>query len=56
MTLMHPPDSRLYIWSVVCRTKELNNGRLAMIAVAGFVAQELVNHKGIIENLRASAA
>ena len=25
------------------RTKELNNGRLAMLAVAGFVAQELVD-------------
>jgi len=35
----------------VLRTKELNNGRLAMIAVMGFWAQELVNQKGIIENL-----
>jgi len=26
----------------VMQTKELNNGRLAMIAIAGFVAQELV--------------
>ena len=34
------------------QTKELNNGRLAMISVAGFVAQELVNKKGIIENLQ----
>jgi hypothetical protein len=25
------------------QTKELNNGRLAMIAIAGFVGQELVN-------------
>lgn len=31
------------------QTKELNNGRLAMIAIAGFVAQELVNHKEILE-------
>nr|ADU04518.1 LhcSR [Ulva prolifera] len=37
------------------QTKELNNGRLAMIAVAGFVAQELVNKQGIIENLKASS-
>ena len=34
----------------VC-VKELNNGRLAMIAIAGFVAQELVNHKEIIPTL-----
>jgi hypothetical protein len=33
------------------QNKELNNGRLAMIAVAGQVAQELVNGKGLIENL-----
>jgi hypothetical protein len=32
-------------------TKELNNGRLAMIAVAGFIAQELVNGKEIFVNL-----
>uniref|UniRef100_A0A7S2TU13 Chlorophyll a-b binding protein, chloroplastic n=1 Tax=Lotharella oceanica TaxID=641309 RepID=A0A7S2TU13_9EUKA len=31
--------------------KELNNGRLAMLAVAGFMAQELVNGKTIYENL-----
>jgi len=37
------------------QTKELNNGRLAMIAVAGFVAQELVNGKGIFEHLTNSA-
>eukprot|EP00892_Ulva_mutabilis_P008245 jgi/Ulvmu1/5793/UM025_0047.1 len=34
------------------QSKELNNGRLAMISVAGFVAQELINKKGIIENLK----
>jgi light-harvesting complex I chlorophyll a/b binding protein 1 len=32
------------------RTKELNNGRLAMLGVAGIVAQELVNGKTILEN------
>lgn len=35
------------------QTKEINNGRLAMISVAGFVLQELANKKGIIENLTA---
>ncbi|KAI8475073.1 MAG: stress-related chlorophyll a/b-binding protein 3 [Monoraphidium minutum] len=32
-------------------TKELNNGRLAMIAIAGFTAQELVNGREIFEHL-----
>ena len=32
-------------------TKELQNGRVAMLAIAGFVAQELVNGQGILENL-----
>ena len=33
------------------QTKELQNGRLAMLAAAGFMAQEMVNGKGIIETL-----
>lgn len=33
------------------QTKEINNGRLAMIGVAGMIVQELVNGKGIFENL-----
>uniref|UniRef100_A0A7S2YA33 Chlorophyll a-b binding protein, chloroplastic n=1 Tax=Entomoneis paludosa TaxID=265537 RepID=A0A7S2YA33_9STRA len=33
------------------QTKELQNGRLAMIAAAGFLAQELTDGKGIIEHL-----
>ena len=33
------------------QTKELNNGRLAMLAVAGIIAQEAVNGKGVLENL-----
>lgn len=36
----------------IMQTKELQNGRLAMIAAAGFVAQELVDGKGIIEHLQ----
>ncbi len=33
------------------QTKELQNGRLAMLAAAGFMAQELVNGQGILQNL-----
>jgi len=33
------------------QTKELNNGRLAMIAAAGFCVQEQINGQGILENL-----
>jgi len=33
------------------QTKELQNGRLAMLAAAGFMAQELASGKGILENL-----
>lgn len=34
------------------QTKELNNGRLAMIAVAGMCAQEEVTHTTIVDTLR----
>jgi hypothetical protein len=34
----------------VMQTKELQNGRLAMLAAAGFMAQELADGKGIIEH------
>ena len=33
------------------QTKELQNGRLAMLAAMGFIAQELVNGVPILENL-----
>jgi hypothetical protein len=33
------------------QTKELQNGRLAMLAAAGFMAQELADGKGIFEHL-----
>ena len=36
------------------QTKELNNGRLAMLAAAGFLAQEAVDGKGILEHLHLS--
>jgi hypothetical protein len=35
------------------QTKELQNGRLAMLAAAGFMAQELVDGKGILEHFSA---
>merc|ERR1712157_207798 len=35
-------------------TKELQHGRLAMLAAAGFMAQELVDGKGIIEHFQSS--
>ena len=39
----------------VLQTKELQNGRLAMLAAAGFMAQELTDGKGILEHLYASS-
>lgn len=33
-------------------TREVQHGRLAMLAAAGFIAQELQNHKPILETLR----
>ena len=38
----------------IMQTKELQNGRLAMLAAAGFMAQELVDGKGIIEHLQSA--
>ena len=37
----------------VMQTKELQNGRLAMLAAAGFMAQELVDGQGIVQHLLA---
>jgi len=43
-----PKDAKDY---ASMQTKELNNGRLAMLAAAGMCAQEQVNGQGILENL-----
>ena len=43
-----PKDDEAF---AVMQTKELNNGRLALIGAAGMIAQELVNGKGVLENL-----
>jgi hypothetical protein len=37
----------------ILQTKELQNGRLAMLAAVGFMAQELVDGKGILERFSA---
>lgn len=44
---LKPTDADEY---ATMQTKELQNGRLAMLAVAGMVAQELVDHKPILLN------
>lgn len=44
-----PPDGSKEKYDL--QTKELNNGRLAMIAIAAFVAQELVKKEEIFDHL-----
>ena len=44
---LKPEDAEEF---ALMQTKELQNGRLAMIAAAGFLAQELVDGKGILEH------
>lgn len=41
---LKPEDPRAF---KLIQTKELNNGRLAMLAIAGIVAQELVTNQPI---------
>jgi Chlorophyll A-B binding protein len=43
------PDSPADFASM--QAKELSNGRLAMLAAAGFCVQEQINGQGILENL-----
>lgn len=45
---LKPKDSEGF---ALMQTKEINNGRLAMIGAAGMLVQELINEKGIWENL-----
>jgi len=45
---LRPKDAKEY---ENMQNKELNNGRLAMIAAAGMCVQEQINGKGILENL-----
>jgi uncharacterized protein YacL len=40
----------------IMQTKELQNGSLAMLAAAGFLAQEVVDGQGIIEHLQKMSA
>ena len=44
---LKPEDEEEFI---EMQTKELQNGRLAMLAAAGFLAQELTDGKGIVEH------
>lgn len=50
---LKPSDSEAL---AALQTKEINNGRLAMIGVAGMIVQELVNGKGVLENLGLESA
>jgi light-harvesting complex I chlorophyll a/b binding protein 1 len=45
---LKPKDAEAF---ALMQTKEINNGRLAMIGAAGMLVQELINEKGIFENL-----
>jgi hypothetical protein len=45
---LRPSDPEEYN---IMATKELQNGRLAMLAAAGFMAQELTDGQGILEHL-----
>jgi len=45
---LKPEDPAAY---AEMQTKELQNGRLAMLGAAGMIAQELVNGKEIFVNL-----
>jgi hypothetical protein len=45
---LKPTDAKEF---ATMQTKELQNGRLAMLAAAGMCAQEQVNGQGILENL-----
>ena len=47
---LKPSDPEAF---ALMQTKELQNGRLAMLAAAGFLAQELVDGKGILEHFAA---
>jgi len=43
---LKPTDAKAF---ANMQTRELQNGRLAMLGVAGMCSQELVNHRGILE-------